>query len=310
RMLTETSKLKILVVGAGIGGLSLAAILERAETPNAIFEKASILKPLRSAMTFGPGVRCQCLPQLGIIDRIVTKGKVTKVGFISNEKTELLTSFDYNTGMVEWFRWPTYTIVRQALHSTLLDLISKEKIRLGQRVLSRIETVGDITIKTSDNSTHQGYILIGADEAYSSVRHALYEQLMKKNELPGTDKAPLSYSTICLVGQTRPLNDSTFAYIAGEECRIEYVLGDTKPYFCVMFTMAEKIVCWMVFEMLDRSYYKDQEDYQASNWGPEAALAIGQSAMFDAVVSANYLNILESNKVKDIKQVLQAYRDE
>ncbi|KAF9352094.1 hypothetical protein BGX26_010021 [Mortierella sp. AD094] len=105
-MSNETLKPKVLIVGAGIGGLSLTAILERAGDPYEIFEKERVLKPLGCAINLGPGVM-PMLVQLGIIDEIIAKSKVAKVGLLSNEKMELLTSFDYYDGMVERFGWST-----------------------------------------------------------------------------------------------------------------------------------------------------------------------------------------------------------
>ncbi|KAG0007378.1 hypothetical protein BGZ80_004728, partial [Entomortierella chlamydospora] len=55
-MSTGTIKPKVLIVGAGIGGLTLGAILEKANIPYEIFEKASTLKPLGSAISIGPSV--------------------------------------------------------------------------------------------------------------------------------------------------------------------------------------------------------------------------------------------------------------
>ncbi|KAF8962165.1 hypothetical protein BGZ46_001216, partial [Entomortierella lignicola] len=55
-MSSTTRKPKVLIVGAGIGGLTLGAILEKASIPYEIFEKASELKPLGSAISVGPSV--------------------------------------------------------------------------------------------------------------------------------------------------------------------------------------------------------------------------------------------------------------
>ncbi|KAF8978429.1 hypothetical protein BGZ46_006474, partial [Entomortierella lignicola] len=55
-MSSTAVKPKVLIVGAGLGGLTLAAILEKANIPYEIFEKASALKPLGSAIAVGPPV--------------------------------------------------------------------------------------------------------------------------------------------------------------------------------------------------------------------------------------------------------------
>ncbi|KAG0010419.1 hypothetical protein BGZ80_001505, partial [Entomortierella chlamydospora] len=50
----SSTKPKVLIVGAGIGDLTLGAILEKANIQYEIFEKASALKPLGSAIAIGP----------------------------------------------------------------------------------------------------------------------------------------------------------------------------------------------------------------------------------------------------------------
>jgi 2-polyprenyl-6-methoxyphenol hydroxylase-like FAD-dependent oxidoreductase len=50
-MNTSTDSLQVLIVGAGIGGLFLATLLERARIPYAIFERAPTVRPLGKART-------------------------------------------------------------------------------------------------------------------------------------------------------------------------------------------------------------------------------------------------------------------
>ncbi|KAF9997175.1 hypothetical protein BGZ80_007064, partial [Entomortierella chlamydospora] len=71
-MPSGTTEPKVLIVGAGIGGLTLGAILEKANIPYEIFEKASAMKPLGSALAVGPPVM-PMFTQLGILDQIAGK---------------------------------------------------------------------------------------------------------------------------------------------------------------------------------------------------------------------------------------------
>ncbi|KAF9385174.1 hypothetical protein BGX21_001132, partial [Mortierella sp. AD011] len=64
----------------------------------------------------------------------------------------------------------------------------------------------------------------------------------KRKLLPSSDKEPLKCSTICLVGQTRPLEPK-----------------------------AENTICWKVFEHLDQETGKNHNNFRSSEWGPEAA---------------------------------------
>ncbi|KAF8937219.1 hypothetical protein BGZ58_003083 [Dissophora ornata] len=356
----EIFRPRVLIIGAGLGGLSLAAILERAGIPYDIFEKASALKPLGSAISFGPGVM-PMLMQLGIADRVVEKSKMSKESFIYNRKLQLVLHLDYYTDLVERFGWPNYIIPRSALQSILLSIIPPERIHLNKRVLSQYEVGDGVMIRTSDNKTHHGHILIGADGAYSGVRQSLYEKLSKKGVLPPSDKQPLKYSNICLVGQTRPLDEETFAHINDDVCRYEAILSGNRPHYYVTFTTAERTVCWMVVEMLNEESNKIHDNFRASEWGPEAAESMskevrdfhvrenvtmgdlidatpkeyickvmleeklfdtwtegrtalmgdgGQSAIFDAVILANYINTIKANDLGEIEKALKAYADE
>jgi 2-polyprenyl-6-methoxyphenol hydroxylase-like FAD-dependent oxidoreductase len=132
---------------------------------------------------------------------------------------------------VHRFGWPNYIISRPVLLNILLSLIPREKIHLSKRVLSQYETGDGVIIRTSDKKMHHGNILVGADGAYSGVRQSLYEYLNRKELLPPSDKLPLKYSSICLVGQTRPLDEDIYQHINDEVCRYEAVINDKKPIF-------------------------------------------------------------------------------
>jgi cation diffusion facilitator CzcD-associated flavoprotein CzcO len=45
-MTITADKPKVLIVGAGLGGLVLGALLEKAKIPYTIFERATVVKPL------------------------------------------------------------------------------------------------------------------------------------------------------------------------------------------------------------------------------------------------------------------------
>ncbi|KAF9424441.1 hypothetical protein BGZ76_003525 [Entomortierella beljakovae] len=262
---------KVLIVGAGIGGLTLAAILEKAKIPYEIFEKAAILKPLGSAMTLGAPVM-PMLSQLGIADKVIENAvPATSSKIIAEKDMEVVLETDYASDLPEKFGSLSYIISRPKLQGILLDLIPPERIHLNKRVLSHVETGIGIIIRTSDNMTHEGNILVGADGTYSAIRQCLYEQLEKKGQLPSSDKEPLRYSMLCLVGQTRPLEPAGFDFPKERVCIFEATICDKKPYLIVVFTTAEKTICWTVVEFLDKGSSKRDETFRNTEWGPEAA---------------------------------------
>ncbi|KAF9346620.1 hypothetical protein BGX26_001862, partial [Mortierella sp. AD094] len=273
-MSSGTIKPKVLIVGAGIGGLTLGAILEKANIPYEIFEKASALKPLGSAISVGPPAYSQIpmLIQLGILDQLETKGIPLGKSTLYSEKEGSTLQLDFVAGAPEKFGWPNYIISRPNLHNILLSLVPPERIHLNKRVLSHVETGVGIIIRTSDNMTHEGNILVGADGTYSAVRQSLYEHMDKNGLLPSSDGEPFKCSTICLVGQTRPFEPKGYHSDDNDkECTNECILLDGKPVFITTLITSEKTICWKVFEYLDQETSKTTNNFRCSEWGPEAA---------------------------------------
>ncbi|KAF9180629.1 hypothetical protein BGZ51_002543 [Haplosporangium sp. Z 767] len=268
-MSEQQFKPHVLIVGAGLGGLTLAAILERAAIPYAIYERASSVKPLGSAMSLGPGVM-PMMEQLGILDEILSKSKIMGDNRSWSEELQFRNVYDYRV-IKEEFGYEAVIISRPALYEILLKLVPREKVHFNKRVLSYVETGDGVIIRTSDGKTHSGNILVGADGAHSGVRQSLYERLAKEKRLSRSDAQPLKFSSICLVGQTRPVDPALYPVVEEEFCRFDCIRPDSQPYFLVTFTTAEKTICWMAILILDKESSKVHDSFRNSEWGPEAA---------------------------------------
>ncbi|KAG0263814.1 hypothetical protein BG011_008014 [Mortierella polycephala] len=60
----------VLIIGAGLGGLMMGALLERVGITYQIFERANKVKPLGSAMSLGPNI-LPVFEQLGLMDELM-----------------------------------------------------------------------------------------------------------------------------------------------------------------------------------------------------------------------------------------------
>ncbi|KAF9936714.1 hypothetical protein BGZ65_002115 [Modicella reniformis] len=269
----QPTSAKVLIVGAGIGGLVLAALLEKAGISYEVFERAKKIVPLGSAISFGPNVM-YFFEQLGIADEIKANSKHVFEGYQYNERLENIGHhiFGYNKERYGHF---SHIIPRPSFCSIIYSLVPESKIHLGIKVLSFVQDKGGVTITTSDNQTHHGDILVGADGAYSAVRQALYQQLDQRGKLPVSDKEQLPFTNICLVGTTEPLGNGNdddkekWKFLEREDCYFVTVIGDTVPY-------TDNRICWFVLKHLNKETNCDENSSSCNNieWGPEAAEAM------------------------------------
>ncbi|KAF9906371.1 hypothetical protein EC991_000701 [Linnemannia zychae] len=221
----------VLIAGAGLAGLSLAVLLERANIDYHLFERATQVRPLGTALSIGPSVM-PMIEQLGLLEQFKALAKENDVVSNFNEDMQLTSTVVY-TEFPERTGYPNYCVARPRLYDLLYSQIPPEKVHMGKRFESfhQDEDTNGVHITFTDKTTIHGSILVGADGAYSAVRKNLYAQLNEKGLLPASDKEELPCSSICLVGQTKGgLSVEKFPYLKDKLCRFENVTGKDKPY--------------------------------------------------------------------------------
>ncbi|KAF8941657.1 hypothetical protein BGZ47_007291 [Haplosporangium gracile] len=167
---------KVLIVGGGLGGLSLDMLLQQTDIPYEIFERTSEPKALGSAIALSAATDA-LFKQCNIYDEFVALGKKTlALQVIANEQRRVNYKMNFSA-QEEVLGAFGHVIARPALHDLLFRQISKDRMHMGKKVLS-----------TDDQ----------ADGAYSAVRQNLFKRLKAQNKLPVTDDAPLPYSAFCL----------------------------------------------------------------------------------------------------------------
>ncbi|KFH66083.1 hypothetical protein MVEG_08184 [Podila verticillata NRRL 6337] len=262
-------KPKVLIVGAGLGGLLLGILLMKGGVDFEIVERAREVKPIGSAMSMG-ACFAQLFKQIGIFDEFVKLGKPNRLMELFDEDLNPLFNVDFAdrdivSGAVE------YIIPRPDLYALLLRQIPTEYIHMGKKVESYQEDSEGVTITCSDNTTYRGDILVGADGAYSNVREQLYSTLKAKASLPPSDEEPLTFNCVCLVGQTEVLDPEEFPGLKLHRSHFVSMIK-SGSYKWTTFSSAKNTLCWFVIQILDEK--KSKGGSSNSEWGPGAAEAM------------------------------------
>ncbi|KAF9333321.1 hypothetical protein BG006_003770 [Podila minutissima] len=259
---------KVIIAGAGLGGVMLGILLDLAGVHFDIYEKSAIVQPLGLAIALGCNV-CPIFKQIGIWDEFLENSKPVLDMNISNSQRETILKHDFRSqdevggSLVYATAWPI-------LYDMLLRRIPAARLHFGKRVVSIVQGENGVIVRTADGKSYEGDILVGADGCYSAVRQSIYEKLQKNNKLPAHDIAPMLFRDIAVVGQTYRLNPEDFPELLEDESRFEYVVGKN-GFGCSSLTTNANTICWVGFQSLDKETSKENDPFRNSEFGPEAA---------------------------------------
>ncbi|KAG0279072.1 hypothetical protein BGZ95_002378 [Linnemannia exigua] len=274
----ENAKPTVLIVGAGLGGLLLGALLEKSGVPYEILERAPSVKPLGSALSVGP-LLLPILQQLGVYEEFLSISKYMTQIVMFNESLKPYKPTDYSI-VEEFTGYGYYIVTRPLLYNLLLRQVPSDKIHFGKKVINISDQRDKVTVQTSDNYSYEGDIVVGADGAHSTVRQHMYETLKTKGLLPKSDQEVLPFSCTCLVGQTQPLDPDEFPILKEPLCQFQIVLGKDRPYTWITFTTAQNTISYMIIFHLSKITNKTELEQNAGTsehhieWGPHSAKAM------------------------------------
>ncbi|MDB5771263.1 MAG: hypothetical protein JWM42_1637 [Burkholderia sp.] len=172
--------MKVAIVGAGIGGLTLALMLHERGIDVEVFEAVSEIRPLGVGINLLPHASQQlCL--LGLEECLAQEGIETSTLAYFNKFGQEI--WREPRGRAAGYAWPQFSIHRGQLQMTLLEKaierLGRGKIHAGHSFHSFLQ-VADKVISTfsrrndGDVVTIESDILVGADGIHSSVRKFLY----------------------------------------------------------------------------------------------------------------------------------------
>lgn len=160
---------RILIAGAGIGGLTAAAALTRAGFAVTVCERAAEIRPVGAGLSLQPNA-VAALRTLGLADRIVAAGERSGPAAILEPSGRVISRMDISAF---WREEVGVTVHRATLHRLLLAAAGDARVELGAAVAG-VETVAaGVRLHLEDGRRIEGDLLIGADGIRSAVRRHL-----------------------------------------------------------------------------------------------------------------------------------------
>ena len=161
-----SNPLRILIIGAGVGGISIARGLLRDGHDVTVFEQRPDMRPGGGAVTIWSN-GSTVLEQLGV--DMDGAGQLLSTVRIATSTGRPLVHIDV-TSIVDRLGGSVRMVPRRVLLDRLLQGFTADRIRCNSRAVGAVSTHDGLQIEFEDGSRADGDLLIGADGLHSKVR--------------------------------------------------------------------------------------------------------------------------------------------
>jgi 2-polyprenyl-6-methoxyphenol hydroxylase-like FAD-dependent oxidoreductase len=165
-----SGKSPIVIIGAGVGGLTLALLLRRRGILAEVLEQSGELREVGAAVSLAANAT-RVLRQLGLGEALAQ---------VSTEPTRLIHRDGRDGRQIaatpgpQWYRdsfgAPFFGLHRAALQRLLADAFGPEHLHLGFRAESLEERDQGMLVRCSSGTTFKAGVVVGADGVHSLVR--------------------------------------------------------------------------------------------------------------------------------------------
>jgi 5-methylphenazine-1-carboxylate 1-monooxygenase len=171
----------VIIIGGGIGGLTLALALHRAGIACRVYEAAPEIKPIGVGINLLPHAMRE-LASLGLEAPLAARGVVTSEAVFFNRFGQLI--YREPLGRAAGYAWPQVSIHRGDLQTVLVEAfrerVGSDRLMLGWLCTGAAQDERSTSAKFEQTGTglslppQRGDIVIGCDGIHSTIRRQLF----------------------------------------------------------------------------------------------------------------------------------------
>jgi len=161
----------ILIVGGGIGGLTLALELAQRGIAHRVFEAAPAIKPVGVGVNLLPHAT-KLLAELGLEGALARVAVETAESHFYNRFGQLI--YQEPLGRRAGLGWPQFSVHRADLQAALMERAGE--VELGKQCAGFEQDAQGVTLRFADGSSARGAAAIGCDGIHSVLRRQLFPQ--------------------------------------------------------------------------------------------------------------------------------------
>lgn len=246
--------MRVLIVGAGIGGLSAALSLHAVGIDASVIDSAAVLRPLGVGINVLPHAVRE-LTELGLGESLAATGVATAEMVHFDRHGNRIWGFA--CGRNAGYQWPQYSIHRGELQMILLDAVrarlGADAVRPGTEFVAAEATSDGVTARVRDRVTGtesplRADALVGADGLYSAVRAQLHP-----------DEPPPRWSGVMLwrgVTAGMPFLSGRTAAVSGTNAALKFV---AYPISRKAEVRGEALINWVAEVMMPAGHGEDAD---------------------------------------------------
>lgn len=164
---------RIAVIGAGLGGMTVAGLLQRAGFTVKVYEQAAAFSRIGAGIHLSPNVM-MVMRRLGIEQALMDIG-LHPDAFVSRkwDTGEVLFELPFNPASEAHFGAAYINVHRGDLHAVLESALTHGTIAFGHRLTALEEREEGVRLTFANGETAEADVVIGADGVNSRVREYL-----------------------------------------------------------------------------------------------------------------------------------------